>query len=372
MVDVRIRNLAVEFGRETVLTDCQVTIPDGSFTAVVGPSGSGKSTLLRAIAGLTPIEHGRVEFGGHVVSSRDPAERNVGMVFQTPVLFPHRSVRRNVSFPLELRKQTLDSIRQSVDAESRAMHIEHLLSRGPRHLSRGEQQLVQIARTMVRRPSVLLLDEPFAPLDEHLRRRMRAEIMMLQAGYGVTTLMATNDPDDVSALATDVVVLGPIDAAGEVGGQATSRAHTAVQAGSRATVFDEPVSIAAASAMGVIWRLDVRVEADHDGFWLTTPPDRGGLRYRAWSPALRSHVGASVTVAVREGDFVIDERGDLDAVIDRVVPGPANSVMCRVGNRVVSASAGDKRVDSLVRDDRIRLRIRRFLIFDPRTSARLI
>lgn len=368
MVDLRISNLRVELGRGPVLSDCNVTIPDGSFVAIVGPSGSGKSTLLRALAGLVEIAGGRVEFGGNDVTTLEPAKRDIGMVFQSPVLFPNRSVRGNVSFPLEIRRQTLDSIRQRVDAESRAMHIEHLLQRDPRHLSRGEQQLVEIARTMVRRPSVLLLDEPFAPLDEHLRQRMRVEMKMLQAGYGVTTLMATNDPDDVTALATDVVVLGPIDD-GEMRG---STSHSVVQAGSRAIVADEPVSLDVAGAMGIVWTFEGAVESDTDGFWITTPMQRGGLRYRAWSPALAPYVGGRVTIAVRSGDLVADDRGDLDAVVDRVIPGLADPLVCHIGSRVVTAGAGSRPLASFSRHGRVRLRVGRLLLFDAADGARLV
>lgn len=358
MADVRLTNLGVELDGHVVLTDCNVTIPDGSFTAVVGPSGSGKSSLLRAVAGLIPTSGG-VAFGEVDVTSVEPAQRDIGMVFQEPVLFPRRSVRRNVSFPLEIRRETAESIRERVDAESRAMHIENLLQRDPRHLSRGEQQLVQIARAMVRAPRVLLLDEPFAPLDEHLRHRMRSEIKVLQDGYGVTTLMATNDPVDIAMLATDVVVLGPAERDG-------GRSHSIVQAGSRSVVADEPASLNVAGAMGVLWTFEVEVGSDPHGFWLTTPPQRGALRYRAWAASLEPHVGETVIVGVRGGDLVAsdDGDGDLVAVIDRLVPGAAEPLVCRVGSRVVSAATGARSITSFARHEDVRLRIGRLMVFD--------
>ena len=192
------------------------------------------------------------------------------------------------------------------------MHIEHLLRRNPAHLSRGEEQLVQIARTMVRVPRVLLLDEPFAPLDQQLRSTMRAEIGILQRGYDVTTLMATNDPADAMALASLIVVLDGSPA-------------RVVQFGSPADLHDEPATIQVAAATGVLWTIDVRVEADGDGFWLLHD---GALRRRSWTPALRGHVGRTVTLGVRSSHLVRDERGEATAVLQRVIPGADAALLC--------------------------------------------
>jgi len=252
MAAVSLTDLSVVLGRQTVLQDITLRVPDRAFVAIVGPSGTGKSTLLRTIAGLVSAAAGSVHFDDVDVTRMKPAQRDVGMVFQTPALLPNRNVRRNVQFPLELRKEAADSIRERVDAEARAMHIEHLLRRNPAHLSRGEQQLVQIARTMVRAPRVLLLDEPFAPLDEHLRSRMRSEIEVLQQGYGVTTLMATNDPTDAMALATMLVVLDGSPAA-------------VVQFGTPDDLHAEPATLDVAMATGSLRTIPVRVGRDGDG-----------------------------------------------------------------------------------------------------------
>ncbi len=152
MVAVSLQDLTTSIGRQQVLDGVSAEIADGEFAAVLGPSGTGKSTLLRSIAGLVTPSRGRVDFDGVDITSTKVAERDIGLVFQSPALLPSRNVRRNVEFPLEIRKQTVESIRQRVGAEARATHIEHLLERKPTTLSRGEQQLVQIARTMVRSP----------------------------------------------------------------------------------------------------------------------------------------------------------------------------------------------------------------------------
>lgn len=352
MTAVSIEDLTTSIGRQPVLVGVDVEIPDGSFAAVIGPSGSGKTTLLRSIAGLVTPSSGRVVFDGVDITSTRSAERNIGFVFQSSALLPRRNVRRNVQFPLELRQQTVEQIRERVGAEVRAMHIAHLLERNTTTLSRGEQQLVQIARTMVRVPRVLLLDEPFAPLDAHLRERMRREIRLLQDGYGVTTVMATNDPTDAMSLASLLIVLGGSPA-------------SVVQVGTPREVHDEPATLDIAAATGPMWNLQVRVTADGDGYWLSAP---GAIEMRSWSPALASYVGSDVTLGVRTGGMVRHVRGEAEAELLRVVPGAEGALLCRWGGRIVTAS-GD--ADPHDVGSTIRLHIERPQLFHPSTGARI-
>ncbi|MFK7917123.1 MAG: ABC transporter ATP-binding protein [Ilumatobacter sp.] len=352
MTAVRLDDVSVRLGRQPILDGVDVTIGRGEFAAVIGPSGSGKSTLLRAIAGLVTPEHGRVLFDEVDVTPTKPAQRDIGLVFQSPALLPTRNVRRNVEFPLEIRKETAAVIRDRVGAEVRALHIEHLLERHPSKLSRGEQQLVQIARTMVRTPRLLLLDEPFAPLDEHLRSRMRSEIRLLQQGYGITTLMATNDPTDAMSLATLVIVLGGFPA-------------RVVQVGTPADVHDEPASLDIAAGTGPLWQLSVHVEADTDGCWLTSP---GALRLRSWAPELVARSGSTVVLGVRTGGLVRDVGGQAIARLERLVPGAVGSLLCRWGNRLVTAT-GEATSAEIGTD--IGLRVEHPLVFDPDSGTRL-
>ncbi len=352
MAAVSIQGLSASVARRQVLEGVNVEIPDGAFAAVIGPSGAGKSTLLRAIAGLVPLTQGRVRFDGFDIGSTKTSERDIGLVFQSPALLPNRNVRRNVEFPLVIRRQTAESIRERVGAEVRAMHIEHLLNRRPSTLSRGEQQLVQIARTMVRMPRVLLLDEPFAPLDEQLRQRMRHEIRALQAGYGVTTLMATNDPVDAMSLASLLIALDGSPA-------------SVAQVGSPSEIHDEPASLQIATATGPLWQLPVVVSRDADGYWLSAP---GAVRSRAWSPALAAHVGSVVTLGVRTAGLVRHARGEAEARLVRIVPGVVGGLQCRWGERVVTAS-GDAHPGDI--GTTIRLRLDRPHLFDPTSGARI-
>ena len=134
------------------------------------------------------------------VAGVEAAERGVSMVFQAPVLIPHFDVRRNIAFPLELRHVQATEIAMRVAAESRAFRIAELLGRSPHDLSAGEAQLVQVAKALVRRPNLLLLDEPLAHLDASVSQHLRLELRSLQQGYGVTTFVATNDPVEAMSL----------------------------------------------------------------------------------------------------------------------------------------------------------------------------
>lgn len=352
MASVAFDHLCVDLSKQRVLHDLDVEITDGSFVAIVGPSGSGKSTLLRAIAGLVPTASGCVRFDGADVNTLTAQRRDIGMVFQQSALLPRRTARKNVEFPLEVRREAAAEIRDRVNAEVRSLRIEHLLEREPHQLSRGEQQLVQIARTMVRVPRVLLLDEPFAPLDAHLRSRMRAEIALLQHGYGVTTIMATNDPADALALASDILVLGDTPS-------------TIVQSGSPTDVHDDPRSLSTAAVLGPLAVLSTRVRADSDGFWL----EHGDVvRLRSWSPALRDRVGTDVVLGVRPDGMTRDERGDARLEVVRPIAGAPGTLMCRWAGKMLTASG-------VVTPDEIgstqRFRIERPLVFDPETGRRL-
>lgn len=352
MASVTLTDLSVALDRRLILDRISLDIGDGTFASIVGPSGTGKTTLLRAIAGLTLASHGSVAFDGRDVTRLDAGQRDIGMVFQTPSLLPNRNVRRNVEFPLELRRQTADAIRDRVSAEARAMHIEHLLRRRPAELSRGEEQLVQIARTMVRSPRLLLLDEPFAPLDAHLRNAMRSEIRLLQAGYGVTTIMATNDPADAMSLASLMAVL-------------IGSPSRIVQYGAPRELRDEPATLDVATTTGPLVTLSVMVEADATGFWLDAP---GALRLRSWAPALHNHVGRSVTLGVRPEHLVRDDRGEAEATLKRVVPGAEAGLICSWGGLTATATGTASR-DEL--ETIIRLRVARAVIFENEHGDRI-
>ena len=301
MSTVELEHVAVRRGGLSLLDDVNLAVADGELIGVIGASGAGKTTLLRAIAGLEPLAGGAIRIGGVDVTDAAPADRDVSMVFQTSALLPHRDVLGNIEFPLEIRHQEAEQIATRVAAETRALHIESLLARSPGGLSAGEAQIVQVARALVRVPSVLLLDEPLARLDPTVSAHMRQELRSLQQGYGVTTFLATNDPVEAMSLPDRLVV---IDAG-----------HVA-QVGAPIDVYERPASLVAAACTGHMSTVMVQVEADGDGFWLVHP----SFRHRVWRPSLADFVGDTVVMAVRPASLRLSTDGSVPAEVTQVSP----------------------------------------------------
>ena len=174
---------------------------------VVGPSGCGKSTLLRLLAGLESMTSGTLRIGGEVVNDLSPQQRNVAMVFQDYALYPHRSVRGNLEFPLRMRRVSREETRRRVAWAAGLLDISELLDRLPKELSGGQRQRVAMGRALVREPKVFLLDEPLSNLDAKLRTQVRAEIAELQRRTGTTMLYVTHDQVEAMTLGQRVAVL---------------------------------------------------------------------------------------------------------------------------------------------------------------------
>jgi ABC-type sugar transport system ATPase subunit len=198
-----LRGLAKSFGEVRAVRALDLEVADGELFVLVGPSGSGKSTVLRLIAGLEAPDGGSVRIGDRDVTREQPGRRDVGMVFQSYALFPHRSVRENIAFGLRARGEPLDR----VDEVAETLELSHLLERLPRQLSGGERQRVALARALVREPEVLLMDEPLSNLDAQLRARARAEIARLQQRIGTTTIYVTHDQAEALSLGDRIGVM---------------------------------------------------------------------------------------------------------------------------------------------------------------------
>ena len=206
-VAVTIDNLSLSFGDTEVLKGVNLAIEPGEFFTFLGPSGSGKSTLLRAIAGFGPIPGGRILIGADDVTREPPWTRNVGMVFQSYALWPHMTVRKNVSFGLEERKLMPKEIKARTDEALTLVGLLDLAERRPSQLSGGQQQRVALARTIVIEPRVLLLDEPLSNLDANLRIQMRRDILDLQRKLKLTTIFVTHDQEEANTTSDRIAVL---------------------------------------------------------------------------------------------------------------------------------------------------------------------
>jgi putative spermidine/putrescine transport system ATP-binding protein len=204
---IQLDRISVNYGAVNVVRDISLDISPGEFVCLLGPSGCGKTTTLRAIAGLAAIDSGSLLIDGKIANHLPAHQREIAMVFQDLALFPHMTVRRNVSFGLRLRRLDSGKIDAEVSSILKMLHLEELHDRLPSELSGGQQQRVAIARSLVVHPSVLLLDEPFAALDRKLREEMRYEIRALQRRLRITVVFVTHDQEEALTMSDRVVVM---------------------------------------------------------------------------------------------------------------------------------------------------------------------
>ncbi len=207
MADLKLNKVIKRFGDVQTIHGVDLDIKHGEFVVFVGPSGCGKSTLLRMIAGLETISDGEVIIDGLTVNDVSPSDRGIAMVFQSYALYPHMTVKENMSFGLRLAKKPKEEIELRVAEAARILKLEHLLDRLPKQLSGGQRQRVAIGRTIVRNPKVFLFDEPLSNLDAELRVQMRVEISKLHEQLGNTMVYVTHDQVEAMTMADKIVVL---------------------------------------------------------------------------------------------------------------------------------------------------------------------
>jgi len=242
MMEVRIENLTKAFtsqkGPEVIaVNNMSFVIPDGKLVGLLGPSGCGKSTTLYMIAGLHKPTEGKIYFGDEEVTNVPPEHRGIGLVFQNYALYPHFTVRQNITFPLDnvrpkLSKQDKEAIAHEM---ARIVDIEPYLDRKPKELSGGQQQRVAIARALSKRPKVLLLDEPLSNLDARLRLQTREEIKRIQRETGITTVFVTHDQEEAMSISDMIVVM---------------KDGVVQQIGEPQYVYDEPANLFVAKFLG--------------------------------------------------------------------------------------------------------------------------
>ena len=194
-------------GEVVAVNDFSMEIYEGEFIVLVGPSGCGKTTTLRTVAGLEEPTEGRILIDGENVAGQDPRERDIAMVFQSYALYPHKTVRENIGFPLEIRKYPANEVEERVVETAEMLGIGELLDRRPADLSGGQQQRVALGRAVIRSPKLFLFDEPLSNLDAKLRIEMRTELNKLHDRVGKTSVYVTHDQAEAMTLGDRVVVM---------------------------------------------------------------------------------------------------------------------------------------------------------------------
>ena len=277
MEGVRLDKVGKSYGTTRVLAGLDLDVLAGEFLVLVGPSGCGKSTALRLIAGLDEPTEGTISIGGRVVNGVAPRDRDIAMVFQSYALYPHMTVRENLSFGLEMRKVPRQEAEERLRDAAEYLGLSPYLDRTPRQLSGGQRQRVALGRALVRRPALFLFDEPLSNLDAALRVQMRAELARLQERYATTSIYVTHDQVEAMTLGHRIAVLND---------------GLLQQVGAPLDVYRNPQNLFVAGFLGTppINRLPARVEEggaalSGDGFVLPIPPDlravtagREGLR----------------------------------------------------------------------------------------------
>lgn len=327
MSELKLTDVKKAYGDVTVLSDVNLDIERGELIVFVGPSGCGKSTLLRMIAGLEKISGGTLEIEGDVMNDVPPAQRGIAMVFQSYALYPHMTVRENMSFALKIAKQPQAEIDKAVDRAASILQLDPYLDRLPKALSGGQRQRVAIGRAIVRDPKVYLFDEPLSNLDAALRVATRIEIAELKASMPDSTMIyVTHDQVEAMTLATRIVVLA--------GGGVS-------QVGAPLELYERPANTFVAQFIGSpamnLFEAEISGTGPHTRLRLAS-----GVEITSDIPSNESLAGAKVQYGIRPEDLVIAQ-GDAMPFLDFRV-----DIVEKLGDTTVFYMHDDTQVDGQV------------------------
>ena len=354
MAAIRLDGLCKNYGDAAVLRNVDLCIEDGEFVVLVGPSGCGKSTLLRMIAGLEQITSGEIRIGGRLVNELAPKDRDVAMVFQSYALYPHMTVRENMSFGLRLRGMPRPRIEQIVLAAAEKLEIGSLLERKPKDLSGGQRQRVAMGRAMVREPKVFLFDEPLSNLDARLREQMRYEIRKLQRDLGTTSIYVTHDQMEAMTMADRIVAM---------------HEGIAQQIGTPAELYGNPANLFVAGFIGTpaMNFLNGTVQNETD---VMLGPER---LCRIAPPAYAAPKAGRVIVGIRPERISLGAPAQgLLAQIDFLEPtGLATILHLRTAGQRIKVFTTERVTAGIGEFVGIRIEAADVLLFDPATGLRL-
>jgi putrescine transport system ATP-binding protein len=278
---IEIRGLTKRFGPILALNDINLTVDRGELFSLVGSSGCGKTTLLRALAGFVEPDAGQIVIGGQDMAQLAPYDRPVNMMFQSYALFPHMSVEDNIAFGLRREGLRGPEIRQRVGEALELIQMPGFARRKPQQLSGGQRQRVALARAVVKRPQVLLLDEPLSALDKKLRESTQFELVNIQEKLGITFIMVTHDQEEAMTMSTRIAVMSE----GRI-----------VQIGTPSEIYEGPCNRFVADFVGSLNLFDGIVVADSEGL-ATLRCDR--LKTLLVAPGIGATLGSALAVGIR-------------------------------------------------------------------------
>ena len=352
MPSVTFEHVSKQFGDTSIVEDLNLEVADGELIVLVGGSGSGKSTILRMLAGLESVTAGTIRIGERDVTALPPRERDVAMVFQDYALYPHMSVRENLSLGLRLRSMPRAEIERRVEWAVSMLGLAALLERKPKQLSGGQRQRVAMGRAMVREPAVFLFDEPLSNLDASLRAQMRVEIGAFQRRLATTTVYVTHDQVEAMTLGDRIVVLAE---------------RRVQQVGRPIDVYQAPVNRFVAGFIGTppMNFIEGRL-VDEDG-----APTFLAEGARVKLPAVRPPASGPVTLGVRPDDLRLDgaeaDATSGDALRGRVVLverlGASSHVHFDVGPYRLMSSVGSDSLPNVGENVVVRVRTDRVHLF---------
>jgi len=349
MSTVRLSRVSKRYGTTVAVHDLDLDVADGEFVTLLGPSGCGKTTTLRMLAGLIEPSAGRIWFDDEDVTYVPPRTRNIGFVFQTPALFPHLSVARNIAFGLSVKGAKRGAIDDRVAEMLALVGLAGYGERMPSQLSGGQQQRVALARVLATDPRVLLFDEPLSALDKNLRDTLKYSILELQRRTGKTAIYVTHDQSEAFAISDRIVVMN---------------AGRAEQVGTQTEIYLRPETPFVAEFIGANNALAGTIAAfDGTGDAARARVDVGGLQIRSRFRSGMS-VGDHVLVYLRPENLVVVQDGQdgrfeniVEGDIERVIfEGPTAQLRVVVAGRELRADvSGGERLTFIEGRGRVRL-----------------
>ncbi len=319
-VSISIKHAVKRYGENTIIPDLSLEIKEGEFFTLLGSSGCGKTTLLRMIAGFNSIEGGEFYFNDRLINNVPQDKRNIGMVFQNYAIFPHMTTFQNVAFGLEERKIRDPEKTERVNEMLEMVQISSLRDRKPQNMSGGQQQRIALARAIVIRPDVLLMDEPLSNLDAKLRVEMRSAIRDIQKKSGITTVYVTHDQSEALAVSDRIAIMNR---------------GVIMQTGTPWNVYRHPENLFAATFIGESNIIDCTLHKDG-----SISPDGADFSFVLPRLDREKATDGSLKLSVRPDEFEFSSSGIRGRVVDRTFLGTSYDYVVELENgRKIKVSA---------------------------------